>query len=137
MGTKKTEFASVDVLLNSVKHPLTDAINHLRQIILSTDSTIAEHIKWNSPAFHYTGVMKNFNPKEYKRDLIVLNLHRKNEILLIFPTGDRLTDPQNIFEDQFNDSRRMVKITGIDDARAKAPLLQTVIRQWLEGIEKP
>ncbi|MDQ3101173.1 MAG: DUF1801 domain-containing protein, partial [Bacteroidota bacterium] len=40
------------------------AVNYLRQIILSIDPEIAEHIKWNSPAFYYSGAMKQFDPKE-------------------------------------------------------------------------
>jgi len=50
------------------------AIEYLRQVILSIDSEIAEHIKWNSPAFFFSGEMKPFDPKEYKRDILVMNL---------------------------------------------------------------
>ncbi len=42
---------------------------HLRNIILSTDKEIGERIKWNNPSFYYTGEMKPFDPKEYKREL--------------------------------------------------------------------
>ena len=52
--------------------PIVEAI---RKIILSTDKEIGEQIKWNSPAFYYTGEMKLFNPKEYKRDIVVMYLH--------------------------------------------------------------
>lgn len=63
----------------------------LREIILSTDAEISEQIKWNNPAFYYNGEMKVFNPKEHKRDIVVFNLH-KNRIMLVFPSGAKVTD---------------------------------------------
>ena len=47
-------------------------IETIRQIILSVDEEIGERIKWNNPSFYYTGEMKPFDPKEYKRELIVM-----------------------------------------------------------------
>jgi hypothetical protein len=54
--------------------------------MLPIDENIAEHIKWNSPAFYYSGEMKNFDTKEYKRDILVMNL-RKDKITCVLPTG--------------------------------------------------
>jgi hypothetical protein len=42
-------------------------VEAVRKIIVSADKQIGEHIKWNSPSFFYSGEMKPFNPKEYKR----------------------------------------------------------------------
>ena len=39
-------------------------VEYLRSIILSVDPAIEEHIKWNSPAFYYSGEMKSFDAKE-------------------------------------------------------------------------
>ena len=44
----------------------------LREVILTTDASIGEEIFWNAPTFFYTGEMKPFDPKEYKRYIIVL-----------------------------------------------------------------
>jgi len=65
---------------------IAETVDVIRQIILTTDKEIAEQIKWNSPSFYYSGEMKPFDPKEYKRDIIVMNLH-KNNIMLVLPTG--------------------------------------------------
>jgi hypothetical protein len=43
-------------------------VEAIRQVILSTDPEIGEHIKWNNPSFYYTGAMKPFAPKEYKAE---------------------------------------------------------------------
>jgi hypothetical protein len=46
----------------------------LRQIILAAYPKIGEEVKWNAPAFFYTGEMEPFDPKEFRRYLAVLNL---------------------------------------------------------------
>lgn len=111
-------------------------IETLRKIILSVDPEIAEQIKWNSPAFHYTGEMKPFDPKEYKRDIVVLNLYRKAYILLVFPTGARIQDDTGLLEGNYTDGRRMMKIMDMEDLAAKENGLKMILRKWLESVEK-
>lgn len=81
-------------------------IETLRHIILNTDEAIAEHVKWNSPSFYYSGEMADFDPKEYKRDLIVMNLH-KGKVMLVFPTGAKVKNPLSIMEGNFKDTRKI------------------------------
>ena len=87
-----------------------EIVEYTRQVILSADKEIGEQIKWNSPGFYYTGAMKEFNAKEYKRDIVVMNLH-KGRVLLIFPTGDKIEDKSGLLEGDFKGGRRMVTIT--------------------------
>lgn len=114
---------------------VAEVIHFLSRIILDTDPEISEQVKWNSPAFYYTGDMKPFDPKEYKRDIVVMNLH-KGKILLVFPTGARINDGTGILEGKYTDGRRVVTITDMNDACAKADALQAVLRDWLTGVEK-
>jgi len=62
-------------------------VEALRQLILSTDPEIGEEVKWNAPTFFYSGEMRSFDPKEYKRYLIVFNLFKQDCIRLVFPSG--------------------------------------------------
>lgn len=119
-----------------LKHPMTAIVEGLRKIILETDPLIAEQIKWNSPAFYYTGEMKPFDPKEYKRDLVVFNLHRKDRVLLVFPTGARVNDDAGILEGNYTDGRRTAIFKSLTDVKNKASALRKVIRLWLDTIEK-
>jgi hypothetical protein len=80
--------------------------------------------------------MKPFDPKEYKRDIAVVNLSKKEFILLVFPTGARVTDGSGIFEGTYTDGRRMMKILDLKDLKAKEKALQQVINEWLKGVEK-
>lgn len=110
------------------------AIQYIRQVILSTDKEIGEQIKWNSPCFYYKGTMKPFDPKEYKRDIVVVNQHKGN-ILLVFPTGAKVNDTSGLLEGNFTDGRRLVRFKDIDDVKAKQDLLKTVIIEWLKLVE--
>lgn len=133
---KKTIEISVDDYIDAVKHPLKDAMQALRKIILSTDKIIGEQIKWNSPAFFYSGEMKDFDPKEYKRDLLVFNLHKQDRILLIFPTGATINDNTGILEGDFKDGRKMITFYTLDEVEKRKKDLQAVIKGWLSKVEK-
>ena len=108
----------------------------IRQIILSTDKEIGERIKWNSPSFFYMGAMKPFSPKEYKRELIVFNLYKKEYALLVLPSGAKLKDATGLLEGDYKDGRRLVKIYDVADAKTKQNPLQKLIKQWLKMIDK-
>ena len=108
----------------------------IREVILETSPEIGEHIKWNSPAFYYTGEIKAFDAKEYKRDLVVYNLRKNGSIMLVFPTGATINDTTGILEGNYTDGRRMVTVTDITDLQNKKQAIQTVIKQWLDLIEK-
>jgi hypothetical protein len=110
-------------------------IELIRQIILSTDKEIGERIKWNNPSFYYTGEMKPFDPKEYKREIIVLNLY-KSRIMLVFPSGAKINDKSGLMEGDYKDGRRLIIFKDMDDILLKKNELQQMIRKWLSLIEK-
>jgi hypothetical protein len=112
-----------------------DTIQLLREIILSTDTEISEQIKWNNPAFYYNGEMKPFDPKEYKRDMIVFNLH-KNRIMLVFPSGAKVKDTSGLLTGSYADGRRIAICNDMDDVKAKESALRNVIKQWLKLVDK-
>ena len=88
---KLTDSELVTQHVAALEPPVREIVEAIRQIILSTDKDIGERIKWNNPSFYYTGEMREFDPKEYKRDMIVMNLH-KGRIMLVFPSGAKVND---------------------------------------------
>ncbi len=111
-------------------------VEAIRRVILSADKTVGEQIKWNAPAFFYTGEMKAFDPKEYKRDIVVMNLRQKGYILLIFPTGATIKDTSGLLEGDYEDGRRMVKIIDKADLKKKEKGLLKIIQTFLKNIDK-
>lgn len=118
--------------MNNLEHPLKEEIEEVRNIILSTDDKITEHIKWNAPSFCYEG-----------EDRITFNLHGKGFIRLVFHCGAKvkarntnqplIVDSSGILEWKAAD-RAMMKFTDKNDVKAKEEKLREVITKWLEVI---
>lgn len=125
---------AVNAFVNDLDHPLATTVQLLRKIILDADSAIGEQIKWNAPSFYYTGPMKAFDAREYKRDIVVFNLRKPGYVLLIFPTGATIPDADGFLEGTYTDGRRMVTIHSEAAAIEKAKPLQAVIRAWLQQV---
>ncbi|HTE00397.1 MAG TPA: DUF1801 domain-containing protein [Mucilaginibacter sp.] len=134
--TKPSEPDKVDAYMQTLKHPLADLVEGLRQIILSTDTEIGEEVKWNAPAFFYSGEMQPFNPKEYKRHLIVFNLLKQDCIRLVFPSGAKANDTSDLLEGDYADGRRLAHFYNMEDVNAKKKELQVIIKKWLVLLDK-
>ena len=133
---KLSDKEQVTEYIDTLEHPLKDVVSLLRDTILGTSPEIAEQIKWNAPAFYYTGAMAPFDPKEYKRDMIVMHLRKKDLILLVFPTGAKIKDTSGLLEGDYADGRRMVTIKSAEDFEMKKGNLQVAIKQWIDLIEQ-
>jgi hypothetical protein len=112
-----------------------DIVQTIRDIILNTDNEIGEEIKWNNPTFYYTGEMQPFDPKEFKRHIVVMNLH-KGRIMLVFPSGAKVNDTSGFLEGDYKDGRRITVFKDKADVLAKKDILQNVIKDWLSLVEK-
>jgi hypothetical protein len=132
--SKPSDTEQVTAYIHKLDKNFAGTVEYVRQLILSTDKEIGEQIKWNSPSFYYTGEMKPFDPKEYKRDLIVMNL-RKGQILLVLPTGATIKDSTGLLEGKYTDGRRLITFTDLADVKSKEKKLKTVIKAWLQLIE--
>ena len=130
-----TETEQVSALIGKHEPAIQEILEAIRKTILGVDKEIAEQVKWNSPCFYYTGEMKPFNPKEYKRDIVVVNLH-KGRVLLVFPTGARIEDTSGLLQGDYKDGRRLLPIEDMKDFKSKKKGLQKVITEWIKGIDK-
>jgi hypothetical protein len=115
--------------------PFAELLEAVRQLILGADNEVGEQVKWNSPAFFYTGEMKLFEPKEYKRDIVVINA-RKGVALLVFPTGAVINDTTGLLEGDYKDGRRMITFRTLDEVKRKGKDLQKVIKAWLKMVDR-
>jgi CubicO group peptidase (beta-lactamase class C family) len=129
---KPSEPDKVDAYMKRLKHPLTQVVEALRRIILKTDRTIGEEIKWNAPTFFYTGELPPFDPKEYKRYLVVFNLFRKDCIRLVFWRGAEVGDTSGFLAGEYKDGRRLASFSDLKDVTSMKPKLQRVLKQQLK-----
>lgn len=132
--TPRSNTELVNGYIQNLETPIAEIVKAIRQIVLGTDPEIGEEIKWNAPSFLYTGEMKPFNPKEYKRYIMVMNLHKR--ILLVFPSGAKVNDTSGLLEGDYADGRRLIHIKSMDDLKSKQTGIKKVIKDWLALIEK-
>ena len=134
-SVKLTDTEQVTAQIKKLEPSFGKIIETIRQIILKTDKEIGEHIKWNNPSFYYTGEIKPFDPKEYKREIIVMNLF-KERIMLVFPSGAKVNDKSGLLEGDYKDGRRITIFKDLKDLKSKEKLLRSVIKKWLTLVDK-
>jgi hypothetical protein len=132
--TKPSAPSQVNTYMRALKHPLSNVVEALRAIILSTDRTIGEEIKWNAPAFFFTGEMEPSDPKLYQRYLVIFNLFRKDCIRLVFWRGARVKHTFGLLEGTYADGRRLAAFSSMDDVKSKGPALRKVVKQQLAAV---
>jgi len=135
VSTKLSDKEQVTKHIQKLDPVFGKIIETIRQIILTTDKEIGERIKWNNPSFYYTGEMKPFDPKEYKREIVVFNLY-KGRIMLVFPSGAKVKDASGLLEGDYKDGRRITIFKDMKDVKFKEKELQQVIKKWLTLVDK-
>jgi hypothetical protein len=136
LQTRESQPEAVDAFMAKLKHPLKDVAEALRQIILTADKTIGEEIFWNAPSFYYTGKMKPFKPKEYKRYIVGFNFFKKDCIRLVFLRGGLANDKSGLLEGEYVDGRRLAFFHSMEEANAKKKVLQGVVKKLIKLVVK-
>ena len=131
-----SEPGKVDEFMRKLKHPMADVAQYLRSLILGADKKVGEGIYWNGPTFYFTGKMKPFGPKEYKRYIVGFNFFKPDCIRLIFLTGAKLKDNTGILEGDYKDGRRLLMIHSMSDAKSKEKALKALVKEWIKLVDK-
>ena len=129
------ESDKVDEFMQNLSYPLKDVLQYLREFILQIDPKIGEGIFYNAPVFFYTGTMKPFNPKDYKRYIVGSNLFKKDTLRMIFLRGAIAKDPAKILEGDYKDGRRILSFKSINDVKSKEEALRNIIKELVQKID--
>jgi len=132
---KLTDSEEISAHIQKLDKSIAPIIEFLRKTILGVHKEVGERIKWNNPSFYYTGEMAPFDPKEYKREIIVFNLH-KNRIMLVFTSGAKITKHKSLLEGDYKDGRRLLIVKDLADAKNKASEIKNIVNEWLSLVEK-
>ncbi len=106
----------VDAWFEEYEHPLKEAMQLVRAIIMS-DDRMAETIKWKSPTFMYKGNLASFNPRT------------KAHVSLMFHTGASIPGVHAILEGG-GDTARYAKFESLEDVEAKRSDLLAIVEAW-------
>ena len=121
----------VTALLDANKHPLRAEIDALRAIILATDKSLQEGVKWNAASFRTTEWFATLNgPKQVKEAAIILHAGAKVKGIVL---KDRIADPDGLIKWLGND-RGMIIFAGVADIKKKQSALQAIVRAWIQLI---
>jgi hypothetical protein len=108
--------AEVDAWFAERDHPLADAMQLVRRLVLEADPRVTESIKWKTPTFSFEGNIVSFNPA---KKFVSLLFHRGAEIPGRFP---RLEGEGRL--------ARTMRFSDVADVQQGADELQEVIRAW-------
>ncbi len=133
--SRASEPAAVEAYMKKLVHPRADVAQAIRQMILGIDKSIGEEIKWNAPAFFYTGPMEPFDPKEYKRHLVVFNFHKRDCVRLVFWHGDRAGDKTGFLEGDYKDGRRLATIASLEELASRKKALAAALKAQLKHLK--
>jgi hypothetical protein len=110
-------------------HPLKQAVEGLRQIILGAHDGIGEGIKWNAPSFHYEEHFATFN------------LHGRDFVRIIFHRGAKVKDPstegvQNLdgVLEWLAKDRCSARFYSMNDVDANRGALAEIVKQWARSM---
>lgn len=118
----------VTTFLKSLKHPLLKEIEALRTLILKTDPTIGENIKWNGPNFYHQGIDK-ITLRIHPPPQLQLILHRGAKVL-VQPNGKLIEDNSGMLVWKGND-RAVITFKDMKEIKAKEIQLKEIITKWL------
>jgi hypothetical protein len=94
-----------------VKTYLTQINHHLISEIIDCSNSILNNnkidvkVKWNSLCFFIDNPTHANSAKDYLSDIVVFNLRKKEEVLLVFPNGKLIQHESENFNRDFKDSR--------------------------------
>lgn len=106
----------VDAWFAARDHPMTEAMQRARRLILLADPRVSESIKWKTPTYSFRGNIVSFNPA---KNVVSLLFHRGAEIPGDFP---RLVGDGRLV--------RVMRFADVGEVEQAADELQAVIRAW-------
>lgn len=127
-----SEPEKVDQFMSSLKHPMKDVVIYVRKAILSVDKQIGEGIYWNAPTFYFTGNLKPFDAKEYKRYIVGFVFNRQDCVRMVFLRGALVANKFKILEGDFKDERKLVVFNSLEDVKKKESEFKKIIKELVK-----
>jgi hypothetical protein len=111
----------VDAWFAAKAHPLTEAMQMARRLILDADPRVTESIKWQTPTFSFRGNIASFNPA-------------KKQVSLLFHRGAEIPGqhPRLVGDGRL---ARVMRFADVAEVEQAAGDLQEVIRAWCRAHE--
>ena len=122
--------ATVQAFIAELEHPLKSDIVALREVLLGTDASIAEEIKWNAPSFRTSEHFATMHLRA--KDSLQLILHLGARSRNVIPPG-AIEDPHKLLK-WLGPDRASVTFAGRKDLEHKTAPLVAIVRQWIKHV---
>jgi hypothetical protein len=111
-----TGASDVERWFGELDHPLSEAMQRVRQIILNADPRVTETIKWSTPTFVYKGDILSFTPS-------------KAAVSLMFHRGAEIPGHHPLLE---GDGRlvRTMRFSDVADVETGRPDIEKAVAAW-------
>lgn len=128
MPPKRTGPEQVADFFTSLDHPLKSAMAKIREIILSSDDTITEQIKWKGPSFVHGGDDRvTFNVRDSH---VLLIFHRGAKVKDSTGRGRLIDDPTGLLK-WITDDRATMQFASLAEVLENEAKLRDVVRLWI------
>ena len=132
MVTRKTPVKpkgnEVDDFMQALDHPLKAELEAVRRLILGTDKTIAEGIKWNAPSFRVGEYFATANIRG--KDAIQIVFHLGAKVKDGSTGGMDIDDPEGLLQWHAKE-RASLKFRDMKEIKANSGALKDIVRQWI------
>ena len=108
----------VDAYLEKKAHPMHDAIQRVREIVLNAHPGVEETIKWSSPTFLYKGNMASYF------------MNAKKHVSLMFHKGAFIQDDSGLLQGDGKEGR-VAKFANLEEIEARKADLEAVVLEWV------
>lgn len=124
------KYKTVDDFLNDLDTAKRQQVEALRSIIVTANSSLKEHIKWNAPSYVLDGEDRvTFNTMN-KQGVVKLVLHMGATRKEVKKDAPILHDSSGLVE-WSSDIRGMLTFDSIDDVNANANTIKEILTDWL------
>ena len=125
-ATARKGVPTVDEFFATLDHPLKDALQEVRAVILGARPDIGEGIKWNAPSFR---VDEFFATASIRNNAVMVILHQGAKVR--DNTSElEVRDPDGLLVWHAKD-RCSVTFRDMDDVVEKRAAFADVVRQWV------
>jgi hypothetical protein len=122
---------AVDAFMAALEHPAKDTVEQLRAVILASDPSITEGVKWNSPSFKVKEYFATTNLRT--KAGVGLVLHFGAKVRDVSAGKERIQNPDGLLKWVAKD-RATVEFKDAKDVKARAPALQAILLQWIRHL---
>lgn len=107
----------VTAFFRTLEHPLKDAMEQVRSIMLGADSRITEAIKWKSPTFMYEGNIASIEPRS------------KKHVSVLFHQGAALPGKHPRLEGG-GETVRYMRFADLEDVEKNRSDIEAAVQAW-------